>query len=126
MIGSAVLLIQPIVLKNSAASIRIRYRGEATDNSLPFTGTVESLGTRSTTDAFVDDVPGPWKHMAYNASPDLRAIIQEIVDRPNWRSGNSLTVFVADNGSDLLRAVGSLDDKRERASILRITYWSPW
>jgi hypothetical protein len=48
----------------------------------------------------------------YAASPELAAIVQEIVDQAEWRSGHSLTLFVDDHGSASRRRVVAFDNAR--------------
>lgn len=52
------------------------------------------------TTATVDWSPGAWVTDNWYASPDLAAVIQEIIDRPGWASGNALQLIIRDNGSD--------------------------
>lgn len=33
-------------------------------------------------------------------SPDISSVIQEIVDRSDWQSGNSINIYIGDNGSN--------------------------
>ncbi len=112
------------VAGDQANSIKIRYMGERTDNSAPFTQTTHSLSNRSKTSNFLDDVPSPWTVGAFNASPDLRAIIQEIVGQSGWISGNSLGLFATDNGSASTRKIGSVETLPSftKAAILVVTY----
>jgi hypothetical protein len=45
-----------------------------------------------------------WSRETYRASPDIRAVIQEIIDRSDWLSGNSMAVLYAGeahNGQNL-------------------------
>jgi hypothetical protein len=80
---------------------------------------------RPETTSFVEDVPLTWAADQYNSSPDLSAIVQEIVARPDWKSGHALALFIADNGSDGQRALGTRDDRSERAAALTVTYGVP-
>lgn len=120
-------MLQMYVMGNADKSIKIRYQGEATGDSTPYHQVLSDLSSRPTTAAFVDDIPAPWTVGAFTPSPDLRSIIQEIVDHPDWRSGNSLTLFIADNGSSASRTIGSFESKSSptKAAILTITYQTP-
>jgi hypothetical protein len=102
------------------SSIEIRYAGEAADDSAPFVGSVENLSARGSTTRFVDDRPAPWVANAYNPSPDLAAIVQEIVDRPGWAAGNALTIFVGDDGSAGARSIATVDRATDLATVLEI------
>lgn len=46
-----------------------------------------------------DPTPGSWTQGYWYDSPDISAIIQEIVDRAGWVSGNALGLKWADDGS---------------------------
>ncbi|MBN1116828.1 MAG: T9SS type A sorting domain-containing protein [Bacteroidales bacterium] len=83
---------------------KITVYGEATDNSEAFSET-EALADRTFTTASVAwNCSDSWTMWQPYASPDLASIIQEIVDRPGWTSGNSLTLFMQgqDQGASLL------------------------
>ncbi len=77
---------------------------EATDSSAMFTET-EALADRMHTATTVPWViSDQWTMWQPYSSPDLSSIIQEIVDRPGWKSGNALTLFFQgqDQGASLL------------------------
>lgn len=82
----------------------ITVYGEASDSSVSVIEE-EALSDRLFTTASVpwicSDLWTMWQ--PYN-SPDLSSIIQEIVNRSNWKSGNSLTLFFKgqDQGASLL------------------------
>jgi len=112
---------------NEGKNINVRYLGEAGENSAPPNPLQRDLSNRPKTGTFVDDIPGPWTRDQFNPSPDLSSIIQEIVNYPNWVSGNSLTMFIADNGSSASRNIGSFESKPSptKAAILTTTYQAP-
>lgn len=114
-------------LGNLTKPIDIRYLGEAAADSASLTQSTGNLSTRLKTASFVDDVPGPWTAGDFNPSPNLRSVVQEIVDHPNWMSGNSLTLFIADHGSTANRSIGSLESKPSptKAAGLTITFQAP-
>ncbi len=116
--------LQMHTVANQAHSVNVRYAGENAGNSSPLVQAAGNLSSRLRTSAFVDDLPGPWTAGIFNTSPDLRAIIQEIVNHPDWTSGNSLTLFIADNGSASTRKIGSVETlpPLTKAAILVVTY----
>ena len=64
-------------------------------------------------------------------SPDISSVVQEIIDRPNWQSGNSLVLFWEDHGGDWypdspqpLRTVYGYDGSAAKAVKLHIEYQS--
>ncbi len=58
---------------------------------------------------------------AAERTPDLSAIVQEVVSRPDWRSGNALAVMVGGSGE---RTAMSYDGDAAGAPILRVSYRS--
>lgn len=101
-INSAVLTIYAHEDEEDEAIITVY--GEAADNSAPFVET-EALADRSFTSASVNwTCSDSWTMWQPYQSPDLTSIIQEIVNRPGWVSGNALTLFMKgeDQGASLL------------------------
>jgi pectate lyase len=109
------------------SSVAIRYAAEDVGNSAPFTTGSRSLSSRARTQAAIDDVPDSWTLGAFNPSPDLRAVIQEVVERPDWSLGNSLTLFIEDSDSSSVRRIGSFEGSPSptRAARLTILYQVP-
>ncbi|HLN19068.1 MAG TPA: S8 family serine peptidase [Patescibacteria group bacterium] len=105
-------------------SIRLSYYAEATDNATTFTANKEDITTRSQvkTLAQVNDIPATWTSNAYNKSPDLGSIIQELVNRDGWNSGNSMNILVDDSGSKLYRFISTFDQGANVAPKLKIAY----
>ncbi len=65
-----------------------------------------------------------WPRETYRASPDIHAIIQEIVNRQDWSAGNDLAILYtgdASNGQDL-RFFGCDTPYSNRAAELEITF----
>lgn len=71
----------------------IRYRGEKTSDSLPFTNADGDLAARAEnlTDNWVNQAMGPWKQNLRYESEDLAPIVQELVDDPDWCGGQAMT-----------------------------------
>jgi hypothetical protein len=105
-------------------AIKLRFVGERAGNSAPFVAAVRNLSSRTRSTAAVVTTPGPWVYNAFNASPDLRAIVQEIVSHSSWQSGSSLTLFVEDAGSSANRRVGTAESPPSplEAATLTVTY----
>jgi hypothetical protein len=40
-----------------------------------------------------------WSSGVWYESPDLKNVLQKIVNRPGWASGNDLVLLLADDGS---------------------------
>ena len=67
-----------------------------------------------------------WKKGEEYESPDISTVIQEIVDRPGWKSGNSVVIFWEDFGNDsdpsACRICYSYEGSHSRAAKLYIKY----
>lgn len=97
-ITSASLTATPFTA-NAAATVNVAINGvDADDPAAPSTYAAAEALTRTTAtvawsavSSFVLNSPV--------TSPDIATIIQEIVDRPGWASGNGLVILVEDSGS---------------------------
>jgi hypothetical protein len=56
---------------------------------------------------------------AAERTPDLSALLQEIVDRPGWAPGNALVLVVTGTGT---RTAESFDGAPAAAPVLRVEY----
>jgi hypothetical protein len=100
---------------------------EAVGDAPDFTGAGRRLFSLPTTAASVRWTWQPsdvWTRGVYCPSPDISAVIQEIVDRRDWSRGNALTILYLpadDHGQDL--AFFACNDAHDdRAARLEITY----
>ena len=77
-------------------------RGEAVDDAPVFSTTSQNITSRSVTSAAVSWSPLPWLLKGEagpdQATPDLATVVQEIVDRPGWSTGNSLVLIISGTG----------------------------
>jgi hypothetical protein len=99
----------------------LTFHGQASDNAPTFVDTDGDISGRPKTAASVDwnNVP-PWLavHIAYE-TVDLAPVIQEIVNRPGWASGNALVIIVTGSGR---RVAESYDGEVTMAPQLHVTY----
>ncbi|MCU0417198.1 MAG: DUF839 domain-containing protein [Cytophagaceae bacterium] len=98
--------------------------GENNDNAALFDGvTAAQLSSRPKTSAQVD-----WEITAAQFttvgstedSPELKAIIQEIVNRTGWTSGSALALYISGIGT---REVEAYDGSPSQAPLLTIEYY---
>ncbi|MEE9344048.1 MAG: hypothetical protein V3U88_00410 [Methylococcales bacterium] len=105
----------------NSGTTTLMIEGQATDNALMFTRTNDNISSRDRTNAVIDWQPAPWTRVgeagADQQTPDLTSIIQEIVDRPGWSSGNSLAIIITGSGR---RAAESFDG--DAAPLLHVVY----
>ena len=103
----------------------VRFYGEATDNAAQFTASFRNLSLRQKTTASVDWMGIPtWVTIGKERqTPELSSIIQEIVTRPGWRSGNSLVLLATPLSSNTgPRTVVSYDGNPSQAPLLHVEY----
>ncbi len=109
--------------ETSAASTLVTIQGELGANAPGFSTTPGSISSRPRTAAAVAwDVP-PWTSVggtgAAQRTPDITAVIQEIVDRPGWAVGNAVVVLVTGTGT---RVAEAYDGSRGGAALLHVEY----
>lgn len=81
----------------------VQLRGQRADDTDTFTDAVGNVSGRPRTTASVNWTIPAWETAGAQGdaqrTPDLAAIIQEIVDRPGWTSGNSIVIVVTGTGT---------------------------
>ena len=80
-------------------SSMLSIRAENTDNSATFSSTAFGITGRPVTTESVAWSPGAWTNGVEYQSPDLSALVQEVVDRAGWAEGNSLAFIIDGTGT---------------------------
>jgi hypothetical protein len=97
--------------------------GESSDNALTFWSSKHNIVNRLRTFNHVSWTPAGWPTKgvagAAQQTPDLSEIIQEIVDRPGWASGQGVVLIVTGTG---VRQAVSYDTKPATAPLLHVEY----
>ncbi len=99
----------------------LTINGEAADNTVEFAWTYHNIIDRPTTSASVvwDDVPSWNKVGEVQTTPDIASVVQEIVNRGGWSSGNALVMLIRGTGT---RIPESFDGLPSGAPKLRVTF----
>ncbi|MBN1673825.1 MAG: fibronectin type III domain-containing protein [Kiritimatiellae bacterium] len=106
--------------ETGSEATQLRIRAQAADNPATFTSTAGNLSARPRTAASVSWAPEAWNTIGRsNQSPDIAAVVQEIVDRPDWSSGNALAILISGNGRRVAKAY---DGQAAAAPLLYIGY----
>lgn len=95
---------------------------EAADNALTFNSNTYDVSSRALSNGSVSWSPDDWVDGAAGTiqqSPNLNAIIQEVVDRSGWTWGNALAFVITGSGE---RSAYSYETSPTQAAILHITY----
>lgn len=103
------------------SSIKTIFKAEAADNAAPITGTNNTdwdNRTRTSAAANWNNIPkwAPSPSATDLTSPELNSIIQEIVNRGGWNSGNSINIFWQDNGTTAATEVVNLGGTDNRTT----------
>jgi len=115
--------IQFTVDETSSGVTTLDLRGEAADNAATFTTTSFNISSRPRTIAAVTWSPEAWATLG-EAGPaqrtvDISPVIQEIVNRPGWFSGSSLTIIITGTGT---RIAESYNGSVASAPLLHVEY----
>jgi hypothetical protein len=106
--------------QSEATSLSIQ--GEAADNAAGYARTTRNITTRARTSAAASWAPTPWtagQVAAAQRTPDLSAVVQEVVNRPGWASGNALALVVTGSGH---RTAKSFDGAAAQAPLLHVEF----
>ena len=123
-ITSAYIQFQANEAKTGATSLLIK--GEDTDDASAFTSVKFNVSSRATTDASAAWAPDPWTtagaHGLAQRTPDLAAIVQEIVNRSGWSALNDMAFLLTGTGT---RTADSYEYNPASAPLLHIEYLLP-
>jgi len=101
----------------------VNIQGDANDNAPAFTTTAKDISNRTRTTAIVIWTPPTWvaEHDkgVDQRTPDIKSVIQEIVSRGGWASGNSLVIIMTGTGS---RCAEAYEGEAEGAPLLHVEY----
>ena len=111
--------------EKSHTATSLLVQGEDTDDAAGFADVKNNISSRPTTDASSAWTPEPWSDIGANGSgqctPDLSAVVQEIVARPGWEAGNDIAFIISGTGS---RTAEAFEGKPGSAPVLHIE-WVP-
>ena len=118
--------IQFTVDQVSTGAVSLMIRGQDVDDAAAFTTAQFNVSSRATTDASVAWTPADWTTRGVadlaQRTPDLKAIVQEIVDRGGWAALNDMVLLVTGTGTRTARA---FDSNAAAAPLLHIEYYVP-
>ncbi|MBN1761390.1 MAG: PQQ-binding-like beta-propeller repeat protein, partial [Chitinispirillaceae bacterium] len=108
--------------KGGTLPCTLLIQGEASGNSAPLSTTAYMLSSRTTTGAQVTwDVPA-WTAVGQNGpdqrTPDVSAIVQELVNRSDWTGSSAITFMVKGIGGDGIRCVDAADENQLTAKLI--------
>ncbi|MER9584907.1 RTX toxin [Mesorhizobium sp. M0276] len=123
-ITGAYIQFQANEVKTGVTSLLIK--GEDTDDASAFTSVSFDVSSRATTDASAAWTPDPWNTVGEQGpterSPDLSAIVQEIINRSGWAALNDMAFVVTGTGT---RTADSYEYSPASAPLLHVEYLLP-
>ncbi|MBN1673845.1 MAG: fibronectin type III domain-containing protein [Kiritimatiellae bacterium] len=106
--------------ESNGEATELTIRADAADDSESLQGA--RLSQRTLTGARVSWAPAAWtagEAGAAQRTPDLAAVIQEVVNRPGWATGNGLTLIIGGTGK---RVAVSRDQSEPASARLYVQY----
>lgn len=108
-------------------SSAVTLRAQASDDAATFRTTTNDVASRPVTAAAASWSPVTWPGAGLSGTdqrtPDLSAVVQQVVDRSGWRSGSSLAMLV--DSSRGTRNAWSFDGAASKAPLLVLEYTPP-
>ena len=122
--------VAPDAGNNNADPANFTFQAEAADNAATFSASAYNITSRPRTSAAVTWTPAAWTSGALVDSPDLATVVQEVVRRPGWVSGNSLAIIIrcADGVAPIVcgsRTAASWDAGAQVAPVLHVEWDAP-
>jgi hypothetical protein len=109
--------------QTSSVATNLKIEGQDADNPGAFTTSSNNVSSRARTTEFELWTPPAWPSVGAaglnQRTPNIKDVIQEIVDRPLWSSGNALVVIITGTGK---RVAESYDGLPAGAPLLHIEY----
>ena len=107
----------------STVPTSLTVAGQAADNPSGFTAVSKNVSSRPRTTATVGWAPPAWPTRgargADQRTPDLSAVVQEIVSRPGWAGGNAVVLVITGSGT---RTAAAFERGAAEAPVLHIEY----
>jgi hypothetical protein len=117
----------------STTVVNARISAWGTDNAPTFTDKTDfdnRYGNCTAARVNWDNIAS-WQVSSWYASPDISVVVQELVNRPNWASGNSIVLFFEDFdgrstlGEGIWREFSSYDVHPEISAKLYVNWTAP-
>lgn len=101
----------------------LQIQGHASDNAPALTTVTYNISNRVRTTPAVTWTPVPWSTVGEagvnQQTPELKSIVQTIVNRAGWASGNAMAFIITGTGR---RTAYAYDSQPTRAPLLHIEY----
>jgi len=110
--------------ESTSGNVTMNVAGEAVDNSSVFTAVAYDISSRIKTGSLVSWTPPDWTVVnSLKQTPELKSIVQEIVNRNGWNSGNAMTFIISGAATPTATRIAySFDSSSSKAPLLHINY----
>lgn len=109
--------------ESTSIPTRLKIAAENTSDAETFATTKFNISRRKLTGNKVTWEPEPWNdefpYGEQQRTPDLRKIVQEIVNSPDWKPGNAIAFIISGEGE---RVAESFDGQPNAAATLHVRY----
>ncbi len=109
----------------SGGSPTFTIRGQNADTAATFTTAANNISSRATTTQSVAWSPAVWATSSLQNTPDLTSVVQAVVSRAGWTSGNSMAFIISGGTAAAFRTAESFDGIAAAAPRLVIEYTTP-
>ncbi|HZZ72519.1 MAG TPA: LamG domain-containing protein [Pirellulales bacterium] len=117
-IVSATITYTAAATDSSSATVIIY--GEDTDNAASYTAGTTG---RNLTSSYITWSPiASWTAESTYSTPELKTLLQTIVNRSGWVSGNAVSLIMASGGTSSHRSAYSYDGTPSKAALLHVEY----
>src|SRR5262245_44472243 len=110
----------------STTAVTVTFQAQAADSAPSFSTSTDDLSSRPRATPTVAWTPPGWTTVGSagpeQRSPDLSALVQAVVDRPGWSSGNALVIFVIGDSGTGRRIARSWNSDPADAPLLHVVY----
>ena len=115
--------IQFTVDETSSGTTNLNIKGQDINDAPAFASSTNNVSNRTTTTASVSWNPLPWNSVGASGTnertPDIKSIVQEIVDRSGWNSGNDMAMIITGTGE---RTAEAYEGVSGSAALLHLEY----
>jgi hypothetical protein len=110
--------------ESQSVATALTIQAQAADNAATFTTAARNVSSRPRTSAAT---AATWSPVAWikgevgpnQRTPDLSALVQEVVSRPGWAAGNALALIVTGSGH---RTAVAFNGSAAAAPLLHVEY----
>ena len=110
----------------STEHVDLIIHAELAANAQPFAAIEHNITSRRKTTSSVKWSPEPWNTVGERAekqqTPDLSALIREVLAQPDWQEGNALVLIISGSGKRVAMSYDGVDAFQQYAPMLYIEY----